>query len=106
MDGKAPDDWKRPGRIDSCQLRKQHSLVSAVFVVCKDKMKVVRKTFQCDSAAMTVEYVNGVVLEVHGASARRREKVDGLQWMVEAVYDLWGLFLFVIITYVILLNII
>ena len=47
-------------------------------------MKVVRKIIQCDSAAMTVEYVNGVVLEVHGASARRREEVDGLQWMVEA----------------------
>ena len=45
-------------------------------------MKVVRKTIQCDSAAMTVEYVNGVVLEVHGASARRREEVDGLQWTV------------------------
>ena len=41
-----------------------------------------KKTVQCNSDTMTVEYVNEVVLEVHEESARRREEVDGLQWTV------------------------
>ena len=54
--------WKWPGRIGSCWFYKRPlQLWSGLLLLYWDKIKFMDKTVQCDSIAMTVEYVNGVV---------------------------------------------